>query len=331
MNWEMIGHEWAAGLLQKHIGGGQVRHAYLFTGPQGVGRRTLALRLAQALNCPQPPSPGDACRVCRVCTQIERMAHPDLAIVQSAEPGGVLKVDQVRELQRSLALHPYEARYRVALLLRFEEANPSAMNALLKTLEEPSPQVVIVLTAESAESLFPTIVSRCEVLRLRPLAVEQVEVGLQNRWGVEPERARLLAHISAGRPGYAIRLHQEPGRLEQRQRRLDDHMRLLSASRVERFAYAETLVKERDTFRLTLLTWLALWRDVLLRAAGSAAPLANPDRQEQIELLAGHVGLTAARRVVAALERTLRLVERNINPRLAAEVLMLDLPHPDRS
>jgi len=158
MNWEMLGHEWAVSLLSEQVGRGEARQAYLFTGPRGIGRRTLALRLAQALNCTQPPAPGEACRACRTCLQIEQAGHPDLAIVQSEVEGGTLKVDQIRDLQRSLALHPYDARFRVAVLLRFEEANPSAMNALLKTLEEPAPQVVIILTAESSERLLPTIV-----------------------------------------------------------------------------------------------------------------------------------------------------------------------------
>jgi DNA polymerase-3 subunit delta' len=327
MNWEVLGHDWAVDLLKEHIARGEVRHAYLFTGPQGIGRRTLALRLAQALNCAQPPIPGEPCLKCRTCKQIERMQHPDLLVVQAEQTGGTLKVDQVRELQRSLALHPYEARYRLALLLRFEEAHPSAMNALLKTLEEPAPQVVLVLTAESAESLLPTIVSRCEVLRLRPLPPELVGQGLQERWGVAAEQAQLLAHISGGRPGFALRLRQEPRRLEQRQAWLDDHARLLAATRVERFTYAEAIVKDKDAVRELLSTWLSYWRDVLLIAAGSAAPIANLDRREEIEALAVRVGLRQAHQTTSALQRTLTLLEQYVNNRLALEVLMLDLPH----
>ena len=222
MNWNILGHEWAVDLLKEHVARQDVRHAYLFTGPQGVGRRTLALRLAQALNCLQPPAPGEACYACRICVQTEKMQQPDLSVVQSERIGGTLKVEQIRELQHDLALHPYEARYRVAALLRFEEAHPSAMNALLKTLEEPGPQVVIVLTAESAERLLPTIVSRCEILRLKPLPLEVVDQGLQNLWGLPAEKARLLAHLSGGRPGslHEIRgiankpyeaVHNDPG------------------------------------------------------------------------------------------------------------------------
>jgi DNA polymerase-3 subunit delta' len=326
MNWKLLGHDWAVDLLGEHIARGQVRHAYLFTGPRGVGRRTLAVKMAQALNCTQPPAPGEPCGACRNCTRIEKMQHPDLAVVQAEQEGGVLKVDQVRELQRSLALHPYEARYRVALLLRFEEAHASAMNALLKTLEEPGPQVVLLLTAESAESLLPTIVSRCEVLRLRPLPLEQTSRGLVVNWGLASEEAELLAHISSGRPGFALRLHQEPERMAQRQAWLNDQARLLHASRVERFAYAEPLSKDKEALRGVLLVWLSYWRDVLLKAAGAAAPISNLDRQEEIEQLAEQVGMQAAHRSAAAIERNLERLERNVNARLVAEVLMLDLP-----
>jgi DNA polymerase-3 subunit delta' len=326
MNWNLLGHEWAVDLLREHIARERVRHAYLFSGPRGVGRRTLAVKLAQALNCTQPPAPGEPCGACRNCVRIEQMQHPDLAIVQAEQEGGVLKVDQVRELQRSLALHPYEARYRVALLLRFEEAHPSAMNALLKTLEEPGPQVVLLLTAESAESLLPTIVSRCEVLRLRPLPLEQTSLGLQENWRLSPSEAELLAHISSGRPGFALRLHQEPEHMAQRQAWLGDQNRLLHANRVERFAYAEQLGKDKEALRGVLLVWLSYWRDVVLRATGTSTPISNLDYQEEIDHLAEQVGRQTAHRSATAIKRNLERLEHNVNARLVAEVLMLDLP-----
>ncbi len=326
MPWDLIGHEWATRLLSRHVAEGRLRHAYLFTGPQGVGRRTLALRLAQAVNCPQPLAPGEPCGQCSTCTRLARMQHPDLSVLQAEQAGGVLRVEGVRDLQHSLSLAPYEARYRVALLLRFEEANPSAANALLKTLEEPPPQVILLLTAESAEGLLPTIPSRCEVIRLKQLPLEQVSAGLQSRWGLDPERARLLAHLSGGRPGYALRLHEQPERLEQRRQWLDDLVSLLSARRVERFEYAEKITKEKELPLQILETWLSFWRDVLLRAAGTAAPLTNLDRQAEIESLAARLDLGRARQAIAAIEKTVALVGRNVNARLAVEVLMLDFP-----
>lgn len=326
MNWGMLGHEWAVDLLRQQVARGEVRHAYLFSGPRGIGRRTLALRLAQALNCTQSPASEEPCRTCRTCTQIDRMQHPDLALIQSDQEGGTIRVDRIRELQRYLAFNPYEARYRVAVLLRFEEANLNAMNALLKTLEEPAPQVVLVLTAESVESLLPTIVSRCEVLRLRPLSINQVSQGLQSSWSLPGEKAQLLAHVSCGRPGYALRLFQEPHHFDQRHIWLEEHDRLLSANRAERFSFAESRSKEKDILRSLVLVWLSYWRDILLKAVGTRAPVSNIDRAPKIEQLASLLGSRLAFQMVAELERTLTLLERNINARLVIEVLMLDLP-----
>jgi len=326
MSWDLLGHQWTVSLLREHVARNRLRHAYLFTGPQGVGRRTLALLLSQAVNCLQPPEPGEPCGECRACTLIGRMQHPDLAVVQAAQSGGTLKVDQIRELQSSLSLAPYEAQYRVALLLRFEEAHISAQNAFLKTLEEPPPRVILLVTAESPERLLPTVVSRCEVIRLRSLPVEEVCEGMQARWGLAADQARLLAHLSGGRPGYALRLYQSPELMELRRSRLEDHQRLLTCNRAQRLEYAEKLAKDKEGLPATLQTWLSLWRDVLLRAAGSAAPLVNLDRADEIDRLAGRFGLHTANDMVAALQHTSELLGHNVNPRLATEVLMLDLP-----
>jgi DNA polymerase-3 subunit delta' len=258
------------------------------------------------------------------------MQHPDLHVIQAEGQSGTLKVDQVRELQRRLFLAPYQARYRVALLLRFGQANLNAANALLKTLEEPPPQVVLVLTAESAESLLPTIVSRCEVLRLRPQPPDVVQAGLAEEKGLDldEERARLLAHISEGRPGLALHLAQQPELLEQRHASLDDLMSLLAVGRVARFAYAESLTKgkNREDLARVLQTWLSLWRDVLFRVAGSDSLTTNLDRTSDIGTIAGQIDLETASRVVSTLDRTLDHMRGNVNRRLAAEVLMLDFP-----
>jgi DNA polymerase-3 subunit delta' len=328
-NWGLLGHEWAVEMLKQHLSRDSVRHAYLFSGPPGLGRRTLALRLAQALNCPHPLAPGEPCGKCRTCQQIERMQYTDLAVIQAEKEGGTLKVEQIRSLRQSLVLKPYQGKYRVALFLRFQEANQNAANALLKTLEEAPAHVILLLTADTPEQLLPTITSRCEILRLRPLPVETVESYLKER-GVEESTARLLAHVSGGRPGYALRLMQDKDALEFRTRRLDDLQNLLKSTRRERFAYAEKLTDRKnegkERFRETLQLWLALWRDVLLRAAGSDTPLTNVDWATEIETLAGRLSLAEARRLVNAAEEAIEKSERNVNARLLAEVLLLDWP-----
>lgn len=326
MNWKIIGHQWAVELLSQHVAQNTYRHAYLITGPESVGRRTLALRFAQALNCPQPSQPGVPCFDCQTCKQLEEMVHPDLTVTQAELAGGQLKVDQIRELQHGLALAPYDAKYRIALILRFEEANPYAANALLKTLEEPPSQVIMILTAENAEKLMPTIVSRCEILRLRPLAISTIREGLQSIWDIPPDQSDLLAHLSGGRPGYAFRLFQYPGKLDQRSGHLEDAQNLLFVNRVARFDYVEKMLKNYDSIRDALKVWLSFWRDVMLRAGYPSAQITNIDRSDSIDELAGRLGLMTAHNLVASLERIFDQLDRNVNPRLALENFMLDLP-----
>ena len=324
-NWNLAGHEWAVDMLKKHVVNGTTRHAYLFAGPPGLGRRTLALRFAQALNCQTPPDAGIPCGTCRDCKQIEAMQHADLTVVQAETEGGTLRVDQIREARRTLTFKPYQSKYRVAIFLRFQEANDNAANALLKTLEEAPSYAVLILTTDHPEQLLSTIVSRCEVLRLRPLPVEDVRRDLENR-GLETDRANLIAHISGGRPGYARQLIESESVLEKREDRLNDLQNLIAASRVEKFAYADRLSKDKDSMRQAILIWLSFWRDVMLRTAQAETPLVNMDRNVEIEDLAGRLDLSAARGVVSGLEDVLEKMERNVNSRLLAEVMLLDLP-----
>lgn len=336
MSWNLTGHEWAEKMLKQQIASGDVRHAYLFTGPPGVGRRTLALQFAKALNCTQPPAPGEYCGICRLCTQLDKMQQADLTVVQAEQEGGGLKVEALRELLHNLSLSPYEARFRVALLLRFQEATPAAQNALLKTLEEAPEKVILLLTADNAENLLPTIVSRCEVLRLRPLPVDVVSSHLQKRFSISPEKAGLLAQVANGRLGYAVRLQEEPVLLDQRQTCLTDWWELLHSNRRERFGYIEKFLKvksstkeDRDklkeTLRAQMVTWLSLWRDVLLVQSGSDSPLNNPDEIEHIRLVSNRMDPIQARRLITSQEKTLARLS-GANLQLTTDVLLLDWP-----
>lgn len=324
-NWNIVGHEWAVDMLKKHVIHGTTRHAYLFAGPPGLGRRTLALRFAQALNCQTPSEPGVPCGECRDCKQMASMQHPDLTIVQADAEGGTMKVDQIRDARKTLTYKPYQSKYRVALFLRFHEANDSAANALLKTLEEAPSYAVLILTADNPEQLLPTIISRCEVLRLRPLNVAEIQTALEDK-GYEARQSKLIAHISGGRFGYARHLLESESMLDERDARLNDLQTLISASRVEKFAYADKLSRDKDSMRQAILIWLSYWRDVMLRTAQAETPLVNVDRNLEIEDVASRMDLSAARKTVTGLENTLEKMDRNVNTRLLAEVLLLDLP-----
>lgn len=328
MNWNYYGNEAAVTLLRAHVAQGTLRQAYLFSGPSGVGRRTLALRFAQAINCLNPPQAGDFCGQCRPCQLFSTMRHPDLEVVSAEQRGGILRVEQIREVQHHLSLAPYEANYRIALILRFEEANLNAQNALLKTLEEPPTKVILLLTAEDSESLLPTIVSRCEVIRLRPLAANLLAQVLCEKEGIESSLAAQVARLAAGRPGLARRLIQNPEEREKHSKIVAEHLSLLASPYLERFAFAERLAK--DTSKADIIFrvehWLALWRDVVLVIHRSPQHLTYYEFGEQIAQIAEQVDNAGSLQVLKNLRRMLEVLQSNVNLRLALEVLFLDLP-----
>ena len=322
--WGIVGHEWAAKFLRRAVALGNISHAYLITGSPGVGKATLARALAAALLCQGEGDPP--CNTCRACHLVASGNHPDLHVVESKRVGARLKIEQVRELQHQLALTPVEGHWRVAILRRFEEATTSAANALLKTLEEPPPYVVLAVLASDADRLLPTIVSRCQQVPLRPLPVAVVQQALVERWNAEPEQAELLAHLSGGRLGWAVRTLSDKAALQHRAQRLDSLNRLLSASTTERFRHAEKLAREPIATQETLDLWVSWWRDVLLLAAEADAPLTNVDRRSELHDHARRFGVKRSTAALQALRSAADRLKRNANARLTLEVLMLDLP-----
>lgn len=336
MNWHIHQHDWAVTLLSSHaarnLSGGRdrLRHAYLFTGPEGVGRQTLAIQFTQALNCTNPPSEGGFCGACRDCRQTRSLTHPDLSLLVPDEGHKDIRIDQVRDLQRTLSLSPYAGSYRIALLVDFQRATTQAANALLKTLEEPPDRVVMLLTANAPERLLPTIVSRCEVIRLRPASIASTHAYLVSEKGMSAEKATFLAHLSGGRVGAAVHLAEDPAALIRRREHLVDFLRMLPAHRYERFKLAESLIKHRSQARQNLnevlFIWLSFWRDVFMRVSGETLPLINTDLEVQINQVAAQVSPELARALVIAHEKAFQHLDSNANVLLLAETLMLKWP-----
>jgi len=326
MTWDMIGHEWAVQLLRGHINNNSLRHAYLFTGPHGIGKKNLAVRFIQAINCPSENKDANPCLVCSTCKRLGRMEHPDLFPVTLEEDSSKIKVDQVRELIRSLSLSPYEAKRRFGILIDFETANASAQNSLLKTLEEPPGSVVLVLTAVSSVSLLETITSRCEEIKLNTVPISDTIQGLENLHHIHPDQADFLAHISGGRPEIALEYHHDPESLERRNNLLDDHLQMIQSNSVERFFYANLKTKDPQLIEEILDIWISLWHDILHQSVKSQAPVRNIDRTKDIKLINDRIDLNTARSTVDLFRRAHSLLQENANLKLTFEDLLLQLP-----
>jgi DNA polymerase-3 subunit delta' len=339
MFWGIVGHEWAITHLQKNIALGRDSHAILLSGMAGLGKRLLALRIAQALNCER--SPADPCQACRSCRRIANGNHPDVRVAGMAtQAAGLkdeeaarqkeLKISTVREWQRDIALKPYEAQRRLFILHDADKLNEEASNAMLKTLEEPPTYATIILVADSAE-LLPTIVSRCQLYRLRPLPRQQVAAALVERAGLALEDAHLLAAWSGGRVGWALQMVEQPEELAARQEQLDTLIGLAAASPAERLRWAEQRSKEyRSGEQQIVFTWLELWqywwRDVLLVAVDNADAIVNVDRRTSLEQNAARYDIPEIYRFASRIGATSTQLRENVNPQLALENLLLHLP-----
>jgi len=202
---EIIGQDHAVGFLRKVIVSDKIAPAYLFTGIQGVGKKTTAMAFALLLNCMHRVD-GDACRRCSSCKKIVNGNHPDLVLIEPDRGKKAIGIDQIREINRYLAFSPVIGPYRIVIVDPAENMSDEAANAFLKTLEEPPPGNIFILNARDPGQLFPTIVSRCQKVPFKPLPTEAMVSWLVKQGNVDKEKAKILARLSEGSLGEAIRL-----------------------------------------------------------------------------------------------------------------------------
>lgn len=329
--WEFIGQDRAIQFLERSRAAGMLANAYLLVGPRHVGKTTLAINMAQAVNCVEASPP---CGECPSCRRIAAGIHADVQIIAIEETDGRAKkeisIDQIRALQRAASLKPFEGRSRVFIISEAEALSLEAANCLLKTLEEPPPQVYLILLTAEEEKLLPTLVSRCQRLELNCCAPQVLEKALVERWGVAAGEAQVLARVSQGRVGWAVAAAQ--GSEEPRQRRalLERLAAMPHAGYGERFElaadWAEQFGKNRQGIHQALRLWVGWWRDILLMRSGGKDLITNVD---YLPVLASEAeGYTSEQiaSFLGAIVATSRYLEQNVNPRLALEALLLALP-----
>ena len=313
----VIGHDRVRGLLARSIQAGRLPPALLLTGPEGVGKKTLALAAARALVCEK--GGGMACEECAACRRVARGLHPDVTLVEPET--ATIKIEQVRDMAREVLALPFEGRARAFVMDDAHVMTEQASNALLKSLEEPPATSHVFLVTSAPQALLPTIRSRCQTLRLGPLPPALVESYLTDRASLSPEEARLRAGLSGGSIGAALAFDSDAYRAS-RNELLSVLERAATLGAVERMEAAQRLADLEDP-ALALTTLRSLLRDTLvIRSGGGTESLLNADVETRLSGVArGPLGARAGA-VAEMAGETRENLRLNANKLLSMDVLM---------
>jgi DNA polymerase-3 subunit delta' len=332
----IAGHSRLLSLLSRVIARDSMPPAVLMAGPAGVGKRTTAVAVAQAINCLQPRSSAeferDACGECAPCRRIARGVHPDVMIVEPGESGSI-KIEQLREVIDRSQYRPFEGRRRVVIIDEADAAGADAQSALLKTLEEPPSASVFILVSSVPDALLQTVLSRCPRLRFGPLTPAEVARVLMQEHGYSEHDARAAAADAEGSIGRALELRSEDvtEARDAAQRVLEETAR--NSDPVRRIGLARDLTEgkgtpaeERNRLAVRLRSLGSLLRDVgIIASRADRAMLANADLEKQLERLSSSYDADRSLRAYASVDRALTALERNASPKVVADWLLLEL------
>ena len=328
----VLGHEVATKTLELAVRSGHMHHAYLLAGPAHIGKRTFAMQIAQVMNCLRPDDVP--CGECEACTRIANGIHTDVRVFTvdsdpDEGPTTVIGRDSILELISAAHLRPYEGRTRVFIFDEADRLSQAAGNTLLKILEEPPPDVLMLLLSADAERVLPTVKSRCQSIELHPMAIDRVVKILGER-GVGEEKAEVIGRLSGGCIGWAIEAAREPAVLAGVHQRLERIAGVIEETLEARFGYAEDLARrfqrDRVAGREELYLWLRWFRDILLIQHRRADAVVNVSWSDTLIRQAD--ALTPAQVVLwlRLVTESIELLERNANARLTLDVLMLEAP-----
>ncbi len=332
-SWNLIGHKQITNFLELAIQNERLAHAYLFYGPKQIGKMTLTRQFIQNLLCYEENKkkkekfPCDACEHCR---QVKKGIHPDVVFIRREEGKKNITIEQIRELQEILSVHSFFKSYKIAVIEEADFLHPSAANALLKTLEEPTKRTILILVARQINHLPVTVLSRAQRVKFLPVPKKEIAEQLLAR-GVAHGQANELASLAAGKPGRAIVFLEHEQNWQQYLEQLKNFFLILKNPLAERFRFAEKFLSEKETLveKGELLVpvlnfWQLLVRDILLYKLEQSDKIIN---LQGLPALAQAAPLFEIKKLVAielGIEKAKKYLSLNANPRLVLENVLLD-------
>lgn len=337
--WRFCGNRQSVDKLRSAVMRRAPRHAFLLTGIPSVGKRTLATRFAQALLCGAPID-GNPCFECGSCRRVLRGSHPDISIfsleqqrAQAGERGSAsttLTIETARSISAQAPLRPMNGDWRFVIVDDAELLLPDAQEALLKTIEEPPPFLVLLLVSSDLETILPTIRSRCESFELSATPIAEIQAFLEGS-GIDTDTAAAAAAFSNGAPGWAIQAANDSLLIEESASVLEQAAAWIDSASFDRvataFALSDMLAKQRQETVAVIEATAGLWRDALLVRSGNSDRIVYRAHAEMTNRLAGSHELSGLLTALSSVWACLEDLRNNVRPRLALESMVLSWPN----
>ncbi len=304
---DIKGQDRAISILQDYLSEPNRACSYLFIGPQGLGKFLVAKTLAKAINC-EGKSP-DSCDRCAPCLKIEKNQHPDVHVYAPDAESRAVKIEDIRQLQKEINLKPYEAGKKIFIINDAHNMTAEASNCLLKTLEEPPQDALIILVTSKPELLFKTILSRCKIVKFYPLQRIRLKEIINREYSCDEELAHFLAYFCEGRIGQALAL-KDTDLLREKNKIIDEVI-------LAKSVLGQRQNLEREELRKYLNVAATWFRDIYLLKIGiSHAELINFDRKKELLKSMGVYSFAALDGITRFISDSLLYLEQNVNPKL---------------
>lgn len=318
---EIVGQERIVEKLKRDLESDQIVHAYLFEGEKGLGKKNMALELASALVCHSKDQ--KPCNKCNSCIKAESGNHPDIKII---EKDGTINIDEIREIINEMHLKPHESKRKVCIICDADRMNMWAQNALLKTLEEPPLYATLILLTTKGDSLLPTVISRCQIIKLQPVNLEIIEHYLVKNRGINEEQAHMLAAFSGGIVGRAVELLDNPDFHYRREEIIKICNKLLTFDLFDILEQIKFFEEQKPYIEEILDLMISWYRDIFIYSeTNNMGLITNIDKREEINFQAAKIDLAKIRDIIFIIEETKNNLRSNVQFHLNIEVMLLNI------
>lgn len=322
---DIIGQEKAVNILLKSLKEDNVSPSYIFIGSEGVGKKFTAIEFAKTINCLNLNNNLESCNTCHTCNKINKQCCPDLKIVEPIK--GSIRIEQIRELRREIDLKPFENRKKIYIIENAEKMTIEASNCLLKTIEEPPEYAILILICMNIDSILPTIISRCQLIKFRLIDSSKIRKILLKKIDLEESKAELVSRLAQGSIGRAFKLILDKEYFNRREKLLDYLTKILPGKYDSNFFIniekILTDISEMDEILEIILLW---YRDILVvKKLGDQKYIVNSDKVEALKEKSRVYSQKILIDILDYIEQIQEFIKKNINKRLVSERLYLKM------